>query len=352
MDLNKKLSSISTASKFILLWTPFFSFIIFNFFPLLFPELISNLNSNFWPATLIVLTILLKCWFQILLPGLWSLFMIYFFPPIKEIFLHRCIDLQFKAIRNYFYCPVAIICLYWVLIRCGMNEEIRNVSAYLIIICFIFSLFIYYQQSKRQLPAYISHKTFFLKKGAYILLTVNIFYLSISITIYILALLIEECVIPFAPIKNQPSLEFICFFALLSLFTIPSQCLLIAFTRKSKDTYMWLFNAIFVMLCIFFLYIEWSSSILKPELKRHHYAFFNDTTYYFDKPSCLIFKQKNITIEYLDEKLCFVKEKFETTSAIGKDLILTFKNNQRIVIPKPHYYSQSLAPKQKKITMT
>ncbi|WP_232505538.1 hypothetical protein [Legionella clemsonensis] len=261
---------------------------------------------------------------------------------MKEILIHKCIDLQFQTVKQYFFYPIVIICFYLALIKYYFHGEIKNIFASLIALSFMFSFFIYYKQSQKHLPAYISHKTFFLKKGANTLLIASTFYIFIAFILFFLALLIEKCAIPFAPIKNQKSLEFTYFFALLLLFTLPSQCLLIAFTRKSEDTYVWLLNAIFTMLCIFFLYIEWCSPILKPELKKYHYAFFNDIVYYFDIPSCLILEQNKIKLEYLDKKLCTVKEKFETTSAIGRELILTFKNNQRIVIPKPHYYSQLL----------
>jgi hypothetical protein len=221
-----------------------------------------------------------------------------------------------------------------------MNLTFQTHALILCASSILFTLFIYNVQWKKSRPIYVTHKTFFLKKGIHVFFIVNIFYLFLSISLLGLSKIISK----YAPLLFKASIhqQSISFLLLLLLFVLPSIFLIVAFTRKSKDTKGWFIVSIIQLISISFIYLDWFNPLLKPTLKEHHFAFFNDITYYFDKPSCLILEKNGISLSWLGKKLCSIDEDFETTSAIGKYLVLTFKNNQRITLPKPLYSSQKI----------
>jgi hypothetical protein len=338
-NLDKKISYLSGFNTLLLILLPVITFTAVNFFPILYPELNNITDSNFWPTVIIIFKTIVKSCFIILLPGLVALIFIQI-KPLKEIFSIKDIDIQSKSINFFIIYPILIFCIYLSLIEyyCNLSELIFTVLY--CVFCLAATLIAYRVASSRLRKRFTSNRIFFLKKGILIAALLFAFYFCTFFSLIGLAFFIKKYAS--LQLKSSHWLEFAIFTANLLLFALPSLFILLGFTRKSKDYKYWIINTLFLVAVNFFLYTEWYVNLLKPQLRERHYAFFDDINYYFDKVTCTVFKENKIKIKQLKYQICIITENFETTSAIGSNLILTFKNNKRITVPKPKHYSQVL----------
>lgn len=317
----------------------FLSFVVMYFFPLLYPELSDITASNFWPTVIIIGTTLIQSWLIILLPGLGSLIMIYSFGTLKKYFLFKSIEEQSRLVNRYFTLPLFIFSIDIAMEKYYFHLNNRQSIFLWMMVCLINTLIAFYSISRISFRMYVTFKIFFCKNGFALLFILFIFYFTLGNSVLILSVFIDKFVPPV--LNNSVFQEYLNFILISLLFLLPSN-LLLAFTYKSNDSKYWIMNAVFTTIIVFFIYTDWYTPILKPQLKKHHYAFFNDINYYFGPNDCAVLKDNKILLKQLNKKLCTIIEDFETTSAIGNNLTLTFNNNKKITLPKPKYYYQSV----------
>lgn len=333
----KNFSEISKITPFLI---AFLSFVVTYFFPLLYPELSDITASNLWPTVIIMFTTLIASWFMILLPGLVMLVMIYLLKILDKSFLPKNFDEQLRLKNRCFTLPLFMFCLDIAIFECYLLLSGKAFILLFVMLCLINALIAYYFISKKLFQRYVTYKIFFREKGIVLLSILFMFYFTLGASVTILSIFIKKIVPPI--LKNSAFNDCLNLILTLTMFLLPSELLLIGYAHRPNNSKAWVMNSVLTVIVIFFIYTDWYTPILKPKLKKHHYAFFNDINYYFGPNECAVLKENKVLLKQLNKKLCAILEDFETTSAIGNNLILTFNNNKRITLPKPKYYVQSV----------